>query len=386
MTTFKAEVYEHQKRKDGTWNVKIRVTHNRSKRYLSTPYYVTRDDVTRAFKLKNQYYIDECNKIISSYRSIVDSLGMASKDLSIDRIIDYINRKTNTEDFDLDIVEYGRNVSDQLRNEGRRGNASAYDNAINNLVKFVGREKISVHEITARFVTDWIKYLINMPAIGKHVRGERAQSLYPATLRAILNKAKAEYNDEDVGIIRIPLSPFKSVKLPRFEHSRQRAVTLFQFHKIAEYPYQRVIRNGFNRCNLAKDMYLLSFMLIGMNEVDIFNCDNCRDAKDGRITYQRTKTKNRRSDKALISIKIQQEAIDLINKYRDPDGKRVFCFYRYYADANIFSMAINKGLKTIGEAIGIDDLEFIRQDTPGLHWRQMRLELTNTPFINRSTT
>lgn len=195
-------------------------------------------------------------------------------------------------------------MSDQLRNEGRRGNASAYDNAINNLVKFVGREKISVHEITARFVTDWIKYLINMPAIGKHVRGERAQSLYPATLRAILNKAKAEYNDEDVGIIRIPLSPFKSVKLPRFEHSRQRAVTLVQLHKIAEYPYQRVIRNGFNRCNLAKDMYLLSFMLIGMNEVDIFNCDNCRDAKDGRITYQRTKTKNRRSDKALISIKI----------------------------------------------------------------------------------
>ena len=42
MATFKAEVYKHQKRSDGTWNVKIRVTHNRQKKYLSTPIYVSR--------------------------------------------------------------------------------------------------------------------------------------------------------------------------------------------------------------------------------------------------------------------------------------------------------------------------------------------------------
>lgn len=53
MATFKAEVYKHQKRSDGTWNVKIRVTHNRQKKYLSTPIYVKQDDITRSsFKLK----------------------------------------------------------------------------------------------------------------------------------------------------------------------------------------------------------------------------------------------------------------------------------------------------------------------------------------------
>ena len=52
MATFKAEVYKHQKRSDGTWNVKIRVTHNRQKKYLSTPIYVKQDDITRSsFKL-----------------------------------------------------------------------------------------------------------------------------------------------------------------------------------------------------------------------------------------------------------------------------------------------------------------------------------------------
>lgn len=37
MATFKAEVYAHQKKKDGTYNIKIRVTHNGEKRYLATP-------------------------------------------------------------------------------------------------------------------------------------------------------------------------------------------------------------------------------------------------------------------------------------------------------------------------------------------------------------
>jgi hypothetical protein len=47
MATFKAEVYAHQKKKDGTYNIKIRVTHNQQKRYLATPYYVTKDDVPK---------------------------------------------------------------------------------------------------------------------------------------------------------------------------------------------------------------------------------------------------------------------------------------------------------------------------------------------------
>ena len=48
MATFKAEVYAHQKKSDGTYNIKIRVTHNRQKRYLATTYYVTKEDLTRA--------------------------------------------------------------------------------------------------------------------------------------------------------------------------------------------------------------------------------------------------------------------------------------------------------------------------------------------------
>ena len=55
MATFKAEVYAHQKRADGTWNIKIRVTHKKKKKYLSTPYYVYKEDLTITLKIKNQH-------------------------------------------------------------------------------------------------------------------------------------------------------------------------------------------------------------------------------------------------------------------------------------------------------------------------------------------
>ena len=68
MVTFKAEVYAHQRRADGTYNVKIRVTHNRKKKYIATPWYVTREDLTRGLKLKNTRYIDATDELIKRYR------------------------------------------------------------------------------------------------------------------------------------------------------------------------------------------------------------------------------------------------------------------------------------------------------------------------------
>lgn len=54
MATFKAEVYAHQKKADGTYNIKIRVTHKQRKKYLATPWYVGKEDLTRSLKLKTK--------------------------------------------------------------------------------------------------------------------------------------------------------------------------------------------------------------------------------------------------------------------------------------------------------------------------------------------
>ena len=86
MATFKAEVYKHQKRSDGTWNVKIRVTHNREKKYLSTSIYVKPDDITRSFKLKKNI-TDKTDKMIEEYEAICTDLGLRLKTMPIGELV-----------------------------------------------------------------------------------------------------------------------------------------------------------------------------------------------------------------------------------------------------------------------------------------------------------
>lgn len=367
MATFKAEIYAHHKKKDGTYNIKIRVTHNRQKRYLETPYHITKNDITqKTFKIKNQYYIDKTDQIIKEYRRKCDEIGVFIKSMNIDQVIDLITKDSKQTKFDLDIISYGRDIVKQLEKSGRKGNALTYRNAINNLVKFTERENVSIHEITSRFVQNWIAWIQAQPARPGRKKGDRAQSLYPGTLRAIHNRAKEEYNNEDLGIINIPLSPFK--KIPKISVAHKRALDVDQLKKLMSLDYTLVLQPGNNRFNLAKDVFLLSFGLIGMNAVDLYNCDRY---ENGRITYQRTKTKNRRNDKALISIKVEPEVKPLFDKYRDPTGKRVFCFYKMYSSVDSFTLAINGfdrtdekgnrhvvGLKKIGDLLGVKSLQF----------------------------
>ena len=223
MATFKAEVYAHQKRADGTYNIKIRVIHQKRKKYIPTTYYVTKDDLTRTtFKLKNQKYIDATDDMIKKYRSICDRMGERLKSMTVEQVVDAITND-NGEHFDLDIVAYARQYILHLKETGHTGNALSYQVAINNLVRFVGRDSVSIKEITVKFINDWIKWIKENPARSNPEanHGERAQSLYISQLRAIHNRAKKEFNDEDAGLIRIPYSPFKRVEIPKVPVTRK---------------------------------------------------------------------------------------------------------------------------------------------------------------------
>ena len=48
----------------------------------------------------------------------------------------------------------------------------------------------------------------------------------------------------------------------------------------------------------------------------------------------------------------------MAEKWRDVTGKRVFNFYKRFADEKGLNRAINIGLKEIGRAVKIDNLEF----------------------------
>ena len=122
-------------------------------------------------------------------------------------------------------------------------------------------------------------------------------------------------------------------------------------------PYQNIYKGhkGTCRFDLAKDCFILSFSLMGINSVDLYNAIGL---SDNRLVYNRTKTKDRRLDKAKMEVIVPDIILPIIEKYRDTTGQRLFRFYKDYRDHKAFNKAINKGLKEIGDQLGIDDLEY----------------------------
>lgn len=355
-TTFKAVVYAHHKKEDGTYNVKIRVTHNRVKRHISTNIFVTATQLTRGLKIKDAAVNDQLKKQIEQYQRIAASIPAArAQVMTADEILAYINgyeKQHGT--FRLDFIQFGRDVANEMRAAGREGTAKYYDSGITALIRFLERDHLDISEITVKLLEDFCNFLKNEPARPNRVKGERAPSSYLGVVRILHNKAKERYNDEDCGIIRIPLSPFKRFKVPKQPITRKRSITVEQLQAIMRVADGHTVDS---RVTTARDAFLLSFGLIGMNSVDLYNATQY-DGK--RITYKRTKTRSRRADEALISVLVEPCVRPLVEKYLDPTGERVFNFHRRYASSHTMNANINRGLKTIGkmESVKVDDLEF----------------------------
>lgn len=360
-TTFKAIVYADNKRKDGTYNVKIRVTHRRQTLKLSTNMYVTAHQMTRALKLKDQSIIDEAKRIIDNWRSIVGQLGAAADVMTVRQVVDYIKQtEQNKMVFDLDFIAYGRKKADLMR----PGTGIGYHTALNALVRYVGTETLDINRINVRFLTGFERFIEAEPVLThskkgvvhqlqKTKKGGRAVSSYLACVRHIHNLAKLEFNDEELGIIRIPQSPFKIYKVKQPPKVKKRALhpdILQQIINLGDEPRHAGSVADFTRRDLARDCFLLSFGLAGMNAADLLSCPAQSLAGDV-IVYNRQKTASRREDEAEMHIRIEPQIVPLVEKYKDPTGARLFRFHRHYRDGNTFNGALNQGLKRIDDAL-----------------------------------
>ena len=156
----------------------------------------------------------------------------------------------------------------------------------------------------------------------------------------MFNKARDTYNNEDIGDIQIRHYPFSKYKMPTAPETNKRNLDKDVIVKIRDYTSKHRLDE------FARDVFMISFYLIGMNTVDLYNC---KIIGNGRIEYNRTKTEGKRKDRAFISIKIQDELKPFVEKYR---GKHtVFDFSERYANAGNFNKHVNVALNRIGKEL-----------------------------------
>ena len=173
-------------------------------------------------------------------------------------------------------------------------------------------------------------------------------SYYLEHLKTIHGEARSLYNDDDVGVVRIPRKPFRKGLIPSQPKTIHRALTVEQMKAVAACEPKTM------RGKMAKDVFLLSFALVGMNTVDMYHRKK-GDLKDGVLTYRRAKTDSRRADKAVMSVRVEPEAAAIIERRKGMGDALLMFASRYGTDAE-FNRAMNIGLKEVGRLCGIDKL------------------------------
>lgn len=361
MLTIKAEIKKSELKVDGTYNVKIRFTLDRKVKRLSTNLFITSKDLTKSLKFKEDTSIKRAiDRLVLYYREQCFKLQLDQNHYSLDEIIEFLNGEQEKQQT-IDFIKFSREWIASTTIKG----APNYTTAINALVRFVGKEELDINLITLDFLESFKTFLNKEREIrtkrlmqqGKRIPSNRSLSLYLISIKKLFNEAKKKYNKKEKNLILIPNSPFMELEIPKQEATRKRAISADIIKKLWKLPYKDMKKGYKSTChyNLAKDCFILSFCLMGINSADLYNAT---EMEGNTIVYNRTKTKDRRLDKAQMKVDIPKLVLPLVEKYKDKTGKRLFNFYQYYADEKGFNKAINYGLKEIGTILEIDDLEY----------------------------
>lgn len=343
MITLKMVIRPERIKRDGTWPVNLRISYQRKSTNISTPYFVTKSQINKNFEIKDRFLQMQIDEDLNKARREVSSEFEKLSSMTVSQIGEYLSDFLySKKKDDINFFEFAKLHIARMEenNQASRGN---YGISVRKIEAYVGSDNLSFNDISITFLSNFDTWLKNNGV------GARGRALYLSNLRAIFNAALREYNDEDSDIIRITKNPFKRFSLPKVEAPEKRALSLEQMKKFIAYQPQK------ETVQFAKDIFLMSFYLVGMNSVDLYQVTKI---SADRIIYKRAKTRDIRSDGAEISIKLEPEVMPLIEKYRDNNRERVFNFHYRYSTAAGFNSAVNEYLKTIGKAIGIEELDF----------------------------
>ena len=75
MATVAAVVYDHHKKQDGTYNVKIRIFHKDEKKFIDTSHFVSNRQLDAKLKIKDKFLNKIIENTLDDYREAISQLG-----------------------------------------------------------------------------------------------------------------------------------------------------------------------------------------------------------------------------------------------------------------------------------------------------------------------
>lgn len=188
-------------------------------------------------------------------------------------------------------------------------------------------KKIIEYDSTANTLTfeqitkDWLVGFDNF--LQKKGLKKNTRNLYLHNIRAVINDAI----DNEI----TTHYPMRKLNLS-FQETVKRSLTIDELRTL-------FMLNPCDWRQMYLDYFKLTFYLIGINPADLCTLTN-QNLRNGRLVFNRKKTGR------LYNIKVEPEAMNLINKYRGE--KRLVNFAEKISNYRMFTSKANRALKKLG--------------------------------------
>lgn len=316
--SFKAVVFKNEPKEDGSYTVYIRVGLKSKYSYIGTNLVAPKSGLNRKGKIINTIIIDKTNTLISEYRELVNSLpsldGFTTQSIKT-FILEGKSLKTP--------LNYSALFSQYLEENKKSPSYSIYKATLNHLTSFAGGE-ILVNSITPKFLKEFQLYLSSK-------MGDRGVQLYLSAIRSFYNEVMDDYEYKGYSF----RYPFRKFSIPSSRSREVKALTKRQLVAIRDVELEGL------RANRSRDLFIMSLLSLGTNAKDFYLLENI----DSRITYNRSKTQNRRSDNAFFSVAVQPELLPYLEKYKG--NNRALILSEWYANPPKLNEAIYQGLRQV---------------------------------------
>lgn len=314
--------------KDGTHQVRLKISCNRTIRYISTKYCVGTESQFqngRVVKHPNALFINKSlSSLMDDYEQRLSTF--TNPKASATEVKAYLEAEYIHTDLVSEFAEY---YITQLKNNGQNSYAQNMEYTLKYLHGCFGKN-IAFSELNANAIKMWEKYLTRLGYSATTI------NIRMSHLKALMNAAVTD------GIVEYKIFPFRGYKIPQ-KNVRDICISKSELARLRDAEFSGV---SAKRLTVARDLFLLSFYCAGINLTDLMDAT----FKSKVLTFVRKKTaEKKKSSEKEVSITIQPEAWEIINKYVNKQGKLDFGYN--YTDYGQFRSFVTKSLNRLGEEL-----------------------------------
>lgn len=332
MATIKLAVLKHTQSKDGSYKIRIAIGHRSETHYIVTKYKVNSPSefvggiVTR---IPNAHEINvKLRNLLNDYDERLERIP-SPEDYTCKELRDLLKSMrphSSTATFSQVSEQYQK----ELIEDGRGSYAGMLQNSLRLFRDFSGGDMF-LSEISTVTISEFERWL------KRKGLSQTYTSMTLSMTRTIINRAiRAQ-------LVTYQLHPFAYWKRPADE---EREIDI----SVEELAAIRDAQPRLKKQRIARDLFMLSYYLGGINLIDLLNID-FRGVSV--LEYVRHKSRNTKTSDKRISFTIQPEAKELIKKWMNRNtGKLDFGYKFSYKN---FLQFVTRSIKSLAKDLDIQN-------------------------------